>query len=98
MDRENHNFLLNLSGKPQALRLDPYNEVFRMLDRKEIPASIGQTFGSAEAVIFLPERAGDELLQGYRQFANFLIEKGNIKKPLLNNSKMFWDALLLELL
>lgn len=88
MNGENHNFTLNISEKPQALRLDPYNEVFRMLDRKEIPASIGQTFGSAEAVIFLPERAEDELLQGYRQFANFLIEKGNIKKPLLNNSKI----------
>lgn len=88
MEGENHNFLVNVSGKPQALRLDPYNEVFRILNRKEIPASIGQTFGSAEAVIYLPDGAGDEISQGYRQFANFLIEKGNIKKPLLNNSKI----------
>ena len=33
-------------------------------------------------------KPGDEISQGYRQFANFLIEKGNIKKPLLNNSKI----------
>tara|TARA_B100000686_G_scaffold149838_1_gene157138 strand:- start:587 stop:2734 length:2148 start_codon:yes stop_codon:yes gene_type:complete len=87
MDGENHNFLLNLSGKPKALRLDPYNEVFRILDKKEIPASIGQTFGSAEAIIVLPRFEEGEIFQGYRQFANSLIEKGNVKKTILNDSK-----------
>ena len=45
MDQIEQEFHLDCSGKPRAVRIDPYNEVFRKLDGREVPASIGQTFG-----------------------------------------------------
>jgi len=80
-------FHLNIAKKPQAIRLDPYNEVFRRLDVKEVPMSIGKTFGAAEAAIVLPTRETEGLLNGYLKFSEFLIEMGNIIHPRLKNEK-----------
>ena len=40
-------------------------------------------------MIVIPGLPKDEIFQGYRQFADSLIEKGNIKKPVLNNLKTY---------
>ncbi|MBT5470583.1 MAG: hypothetical protein HOK41_08260 [Nitrospina sp.] len=85
-------FHLKIVGQPQAVRLDPYNEVFRKLDEREVPSSIGQTYGAAEAAIVLPVKENERILQGYRKFAQSLIEKGNIKKTDLKDFKVSLDS------
>ena len=57
------------------------------LDFQEVPASIGQTFGAAQAAIVLPTIEIKELSNGYLKLSKFLIEKGNIIQPVLKNKK-----------
>lgn len=64
-----------VNTKPQAVLIDPYHDVFRRLDRREVPPSIGQTYGAASAVAHLPKK--DSLLAGYKTFSASLGE--NIK-------------------
>ncbi|MBC8283248.1 MAG: hypothetical protein H8E32_05485 [Nitrospinae bacterium] len=87
LDQSRQKFHLNISRKPKAVRLDPYNEVFRKLNGKEVPASIGQTFGAPEARIVFPAMETEVLLQGYRQLGNSMRDADNIKKPFLNDLK-----------
>ncbi len=81
-------FHFDMSEKPQAVRLDPYNEVFRRLDRREVPASIGQTFGATAAAIVFPVKENEKMMEGYREFAGSLIETGNIKESVLSNTEV----------
>lgn len=59
MDNKMQTFLKLIPGIPRAVRLDPYNEVFRKLDRRETPAGIGQTYGSDTISIVFPEKKID---------------------------------------
>jgi hypothetical protein len=59
--RQNFNF--QLSAEPVAVRLDPYNDVFRRLGVEEAPASLSQTYGAQTVTALLPEN------QGYEKFA-----------------------------
>ncbi len=43
--------------QPRAVSVDPSFDLFRRLDREEVPASIGEIFGSARALVILPEAA-----------------------------------------
>jgi len=86
-DQPKQKFHFHIAKKPKAVRLDPYSEVFRRLDINEVPSSIGQTFGAAQAAIILPTTETKELLSGYLKFSKFLIETGNIIQPALKNKK-----------
>ena len=45
--------------QPRAVSVDPSFDLFRRLDREEVPASIGEIFGSARALVILPEATSD---------------------------------------
>ncbi len=47
-------FELDLPGRPLALQVDPQFDLFRKLDRREIPSSLGQIFGADQSVIVIP--------------------------------------------
>lgn len=66
-------FTLNLTEEPAGVMLDPHHDVFRKLDRREVPPGIGQTYG-AEAVTLALPLAGESpgLGEAYRQFAELL--------------------------
>jgi aminopeptidase N len=51
---------------PVALYVDPYFDVFRLLDPRETPASIGQIFGESRIVAVLPARAPADVLAAYK--------------------------------
>ncbi|MEK9628695.1 MAG: M1 family aminopeptidase [Nitrospinota bacterium] len=72
MDQTEKEFHLGFSEKPRAVRIDPYNEVFRKLDGREVPASIGQTFGAPLIEILFPPR--EKTSQGYSKFEKFIKE------------------------
>jgi len=49
----------DVPGRPLALFVDPESDVFRRLDRAEIPTSLGQVFGAKRAMLVLPEEDRD---------------------------------------
>jgi hypothetical protein len=50
-------FALRAEAKPLALHVDPSFDVFRLLDPRETPASIGQIFGEPRILAVLPSKA-----------------------------------------
>jgi aminopeptidase N len=69
---------LFVKGKPQAVMLDPYTDVFRKLDPREAPPRIGQSYGAPTAVAVFSRQEETPLRQAYTQFAQ------KLKKPTKN--------------
>jgi hypothetical protein len=67
---------LLLPARPLRLDLDPQFDLFRRLDRNEIPPALTQAFGAERALVLLPAAAAPELLAGYRQLADSWSESG----------------------
>jgi hypothetical protein len=59
-------FELTSADPPLALYVDPYFDVFRRLDPRETPPSIGQMFGEPRIVAVLPAKAPRAMLDAYR--------------------------------
>ena len=58
-------FSIGSEEPPLALQVDPQFDLFRLLDPKETPSSIGQIFGAREIVAVLPAGASEEELEAY---------------------------------
>ena len=71
---DKQNFHFQLSAEPTAVRLDPYNDVFRLLGIEETPPSLGQTYGAQTITALLPEKDNP----GYQQFAQGVAKPENI--------------------
>ena len=56
---------LPLDGQPLRLDVDPEFDVFRRLDRSEIPSALSQVFGAERLLIVLPRKAPEDLLKQY---------------------------------
>lgn len=56
-------------AKLQAVVVDPYFDVFRQLDREEIPPVIGQLFGAADISFILPLENRDHWMRLAESFA-----------------------------
>jgi hypothetical protein len=63
---------LFVPGKPQAVMLDPYTDLFRKLDPREAPTRIGQSYGAPTAVAVFSKQEAKPLRTAYTQFANKL--------------------------
>lgn len=68
MSESEQTFNLELPNEPAAVMIDPYYDVFRKLDWKEAPPSIGQTYGSEKIVTLVGENDPID----YRSFAQTL--------------------------
>ncbi len=62
-------FTLKLPGRPVRVDVDPEFDLFRRLDRNEIPPALSQAFGATKALILLPSAAEENLRRGYRRLA-----------------------------
>ncbi len=62
-------FTLEVASRPLAIQADPQFDVFRLLDAREIPPSIGQIFGEPEILAVLPSAADESDLEAYRALA-----------------------------
>lgn len=58
-----------LPGRPLRVDVDPDFDLFRRLDREEIPPALSKAFGAEKALVLLPSAAAPELLAGYRAMA-----------------------------
>ena len=56
--------------------VDPEFDLFRRLDREEIPPAISQALGAKKLLVILPSSADETLLQSYRRFAEALGQSG----------------------
>ena len=60
---------LKYKQRPQAVRLDPDYDVFRLLHAGERPASLGRLFGANRQVLVMPANATTEQKKAWRQLA-----------------------------
>lgn len=67
ISRPSQTFGLTFPSRPLALSVDPAFDLFRLLDPREIPPSIGQIFGEPEILAILPSSADEAERQGYRE-------------------------------
>ena len=58
-------FILPLTGQPLRVDVDPEFDVFRRLDRSEIPPALSQVFGAEQLLIVLPRKAPEDLRAQY---------------------------------
>lgn len=61
---------------PLRLDIDPEFDLFRRLDRDEIPPAITQALGAKKMLVLLPASAGKDLLKAYATFARSLSGSG----------------------
>lgn len=59
-------------GRPLRLDIDPEFDVFRRLNRAEVPPALSQLFGAKRVLVILPAAAPTALLDGYRGLAESL--------------------------
>jgi aminopeptidase N len=69
IERASTTFTLTLPRRPQMLQIDPEYDLFRRLDRAEIPASLGQLYGAERVLMVLPTRAPAPLREKYQALA-----------------------------
>ncbi len=63
-------FELMLPSRPVRLMVDPRFDLFRRLDRGEIPASLGQLFGAEKLLFVLPASAPKPMREAYGRMAS----------------------------
>jgi aminopeptidase N len=56
--------------KPYAVALDPAFDLFRTLDYREVPPSLGQMYGAEKALVVLPTGEGEALGKAYADLAD----------------------------
>jgi hypothetical protein len=69
MRTKRQTFSIVVDAEPLALVVDPRFDLFRRLDPRETPSSIGQIFGELHATAVLPAAAAPALLAAYRALA-----------------------------
>ena len=71
MNKKSQAFTFILPEKTAAVRLDPYNDLFRKLDASEAPPSIGKTYGAKMSTVILPSSQPEA---NYQEFAGALVQ------------------------
>ncbi|MCX6551803.1 MAG: M20/M25/M40 family metallo-hydrolase, partial [Acidobacteria bacterium] len=66
MERNEQPFSITTDARPMDLSVDPRFDVFRRLDPRETPPSIGQIFGEPAILAVLPSDEGAAAIEGYR--------------------------------
>ncbi len=67
-------FAITLAWKPRKISIDPEFDVFRRLDRREIPPTLSEIFAKDNAILVLPDKCSNERLQLYQQIAQQIIK------------------------
>lgn len=66
-DRRTNDFLFQFPSEPVKIEVDPQFDVFRRLDKSEVPPSLSQIFGSTDGLIILPKSS--PFLDEYKSLA-----------------------------
>ncbi|MCB2219770.1 MAG: hypothetical protein KQI35_05180 [Bacteroidetes bacterium] len=68
MELKKQDYVLTCQGKPVRIEVDPQFDVFRRLDKAEVPPALSQLFGSEDALIVLPFES--PYLEDYSEMAD----------------------------
>jgi hypothetical protein len=83
MDGTETGFALQSRSRPLRLQVDPELDLFRRLDPREVPASLGRLFGAQDPLLVLPSAASSALREAFEGLA-----RGWTRDP----SALRWDA------
>ncbi len=72
LDRKRLGLELIVPGRPLRLDVDPEFDLFRRLDRRELPPALSRVFGATRVQMIVPAAAPPELQEGYRRLAESL--------------------------
>jgi len=76
MNEGEREFELAVPSRALRLDIDPEFDLFRRLDRGEVPPAITQPLGAKKMLVILPAIAGKKMLDAYRAFAQDLADAG----------------------
>jgi hypothetical protein len=77
---------LIVPGRPLRLDVDPEFDLFRRLDREELPPALSQLFGASRVLVVLPAAAPAALREGYRQLAEAISSSADSKEIVLDEA------------
>ena len=77
VDKKKVEFKIFLPSRPVRLDIDPEFDIFRRLERDEIPPVISQVIGEEKIIAILPSSSDKNLLKAYRNFASALAISGS---------------------
>lgn len=69
MNKKEKTFKLRFPHRPVRLAIDPEFDLFRRLDRNEIPPALSRAFGAEKVLIILPSKATAPLQEAYDALA-----------------------------
>lgn len=69
LDQKEQTFHFEFADRPLQITVDPQFDVFRRLDRNEIPPALSQLFGAEKVMIVLPETMDQTEFKEYEQLA-----------------------------
>lgn len=67
MNNKAQDYLLKFDKKPVRIEVDPMFQLFRRLDRNEVPTTLTQLFGAKNAAVILPSESPS--LENYKKMA-----------------------------
>ncbi len=76
IDEKRAGIRLHLRAKPLRIDVDPEFDVFRRLNRDEVPPAITLVLGAKRLIAVLPSSAAPPLIQAYRTFAEAMRDAG----------------------
>jgi hypothetical protein len=69
MNEKHLGLALDVPSRPLRLDVDPEFDLFRRLDRREIPPALTLAFGGQQVLILIPSQANEKVREGYRRLA-----------------------------
>ncbi|TKJ38402.1 hypothetical protein CEE37_12850 [candidate division LCP-89 bacterium B3_LCP] len=84
---------LNTIFEPVSFSVDPDFNLFRRLDRSEIPPTLSEVFGTSNLLIVLPTATSEELQGAYRGLAGQLTSYGMENARVLRDDEITTDDL-----
>ena len=82
LDKRTQEFSFNFDNKPLRIEIDPQFNVFRRLDRSEVPTSLSKVFGAEEVLIIVPEKS--ELKDKYSEMAEMWKKSAEAQQKIAN--------------
>lgn len=76
MDKKQMSINMRFASRPLRVDIDPEYDIFRKLDRDEMPPAITQALGSEKMLVLLPSSASEALVNAYLDFAKALSKSG----------------------
>ncbi|MGB9715655.1 MAG: M1 family metallopeptidase [Thermodesulfovibrionales bacterium] len=76
MNKKYDEVTMKLPHRPLRIDVDPEFDLFRRLDRNEIPPALSQALGAKKMLVILPSHADDTMLKAYQELSEGIRRSG----------------------